>query len=96
LPVGRTDIVVEAAPVAIFPDIAEPAINGGGILIPATVGALLRRMDLVHRAKRSGARILAPTGRALLGLDAVRAVAEGAVNSVTLESRKHPERCATL
>jgi aspartate dehydrogenase len=46
-------------------------------------------MHLVKRAQETGARIVVPTG-ALLGLDAVRAAAEGAVDSVTIESRKPP------
>ncbi|MFM9844281.1 MAG: aspartate dehydrogenase [Dongiaceae bacterium] len=86
---AAADIVVEAAPAAIFAEVAEPAIDAGRIFMPASVGALLSRMDLIDRARRSGARILPPTG-ALLGLDAVRAAAEGEVNSVTLESRKPP------
>ena len=61
----------------------------GRIFVPASVGALLPRMHLVKRAKETGARIVVPTG-ALLGLDAVRAAAEGAVESVTIESRKPP------
>jgi len=83
------DIVVEAAPAKIFPMVAEPAIDQGRIFIPASVGALLGRMDLIERAKITGARILPPTG-ALLGLDAVRAAAEGDIHTITLETRKPP------
>jgi aspartate dehydrogenase len=43
----------------------------------------------VEHAKQTGARILAPTG-ALLGLDAVRAAAEGTIHSVTMVTRKPP------
>ena len=46
-------------------------------------------MHLVARARETGARIVVPTG-ALLGLDAVRAAAEGKVESVTIETRKPP------
>jgi aspartate dehydrogenase len=46
-------------------------------------------MHLARRAQETGARIVVPTG-ALLGLDAVRAAAEGPVESVTIESRKPP------
>jgi aspartate dehydrogenase len=46
-------------------------------------------MHLVEQARASGARIIIPTG-ALLGLDAVRAAAEGTVSSVTIETRKPP------
>jgi aspartate dehydrogenase len=43
----------------------------------------------VARAKQTGARILVPTG-ALIGLDAVRAAAEGTIHSVTMVTRKPP------
>jgi aspartate dehydrogenase len=86
---GEADIVVEAAPAAVFEQIASAAIEAGRIFVPASVGALLPRMHLVQRAQETGARIIVPTG-ALLGLDAVRAAAEGPVDSVTIESRKPP------
>jgi aspartate dehydrogenase len=50
-------------------------------------------MHLVERARATGARIIVPTG-ALLGLDAVRAAAEGDVESVTIETRKPPRGLA--
>ncbi|MCS6932594.1 MAG: aspartate dehydrogenase [Acetobacteraceae bacterium] len=87
------DIVVEAAPAAVFEEVASAAIEAGRIFIPASVGALLPRMHLVGRAKETGARIIVPTG-ALLGLDAVRAAAEGHVESVTIETRKPPRGLA--
>jgi aspartate dehydrogenase len=86
---AEADIVVECAPAALFERIALPAIQSGLIFIPASVGALLPRMHLVELAQRTGARIIVPTG-ALLGLDAVRAAAEGSIDSVTMETRKPP------
>lgn len=86
---ARADIVLECAPAAVFDAIAIPAIDAGRIFMPASVGALLPRMHLVARAQAAGARIICPTG-ALLGLDAVRAAAEGAVSSVMIETRKPP------
>ena len=83
------DIVVEAAPAAVFEQIAVAAIEAGRVLVPSSVGALLPRMHLIDRARETGARIVVPTG-ALLGLDAVRACAEGNVESITIESRKPP------
>jgi aspartate dehydrogenase len=83
------DIVVEATPAALFERVAIPAIEAGRIFVPASVGALLPRMHLVRRAKQTGARIVVPTG-ALLGLDAVRAAAEGRIESITIETRKPP------
>lgn len=85
----RGDIVVESLPAASFRAIAEPAIDAGRLFLPLSAGALLDHLDLVERARRSGARIIVPTG-ALLGLDAVRAAAEGDIRSVTLVTRKPP------
>ena len=90
---AEADIVVELAPAAVFEKIAGPAIEAGRIFVPASVGALLPRMHLARRAQETGARIVVPTG-ALLGLDAVRAAAEGPVESVTIESRKPPRGLA--
>ncbi len=86
---AAADIVVEAAPAAVFEEVATAAIEAGRIFVPSSVGALLPRMHLVDRARETGARIIVPTG-ALLGLDAVRAAAEGDVASVTIETRKPP------
>src|SRR5580693_7688212 len=83
------DLVVECLPPASFRTVAVPAIERGRIFMPLSVGQLLENWDLVMRAKETGARILAPTG-ALIGLDAVRAAAEGTIRSVTMITRKPP------
>src|SRR6266581_3180141 len=57
--------------------------------VALSAGALLDHMELLDRAAQTGARILVPTG-ALIGLDAVRAAAEGTIGSVKLVSRKPP------
>ena len=89
----RADIVVECCPAAHFEEIAVPAIERGRIFMPLSVGQLLPRMHLVDRARQTGARILVPTG-ALLGLDAVRAAAEGRIHSVRMVTRKPPNGLA--
>ena len=86
---ARADIVVEALPAALFERVAVPALEAGRVFVPCSVGALLGRMQLVKLAAEKGARIVVPTG-ALLGLDAVRACAEGPVESITIETRKPP------
>jgi aspartate dehydrogenase len=83
------DVVVEGLPPKEFRTVAVPAIERGRIFIPLSVGQLLENGDLVERARETGARILVPTG-ALLGLDAVRAAAEGLIRSVTMVTRKPP------
>lgn len=86
---AHADIVVEAAPAAAFEEIVGPAVARGRIAVVSSAGALLPRMHLVEQAKAAGGRIIVPTG-ALVGLDAVRAAAEGRVESVTLVTRKPP------
>jgi aspartate dehydrogenase len=83
------DIVVECLPPAMFRKVALSAIDAGRIFMPLSVGQLLENWDLVAQAKQTGARILVPTG-GLIGLDAVRAAAEGTIRSVTMITRKPP------
>src|SRR5271169_6237155 len=83
------DLVVECLPPAMFRAVALSVIERGKLFMPLSVGQLLENWDLVPRAKETGARILVPTG-ALLGLDAVRAAAEGTIHSVTMITRKPP------
>jgi aspartate dehydrogenase len=83
------DVIVECLPPKLFPEIARAAVARGRIFMPLSVGALLDHMDLVELARQTGARIVVPTG-ALLGLDAVRAAAEGKIASATIITRKPP------
>ena len=84
------DIVVECAPAKVFREVAQAAIEAGRIFIPLSCGALLRHTDLIPLATETGARIIVPTG-ALVGLDAVRAAAEGTIHSVHMITRKPPK-----
>jgi aspartate dehydrogenase len=83
------DVVVECLPAQHFAAVAGPAIERGRIFMPLSVGALIDHMPLVERARETRACIIVPTG-ALLGLDAVRAAAEGKIASVKIVSRKPP------
>ena len=84
-----SDVVVECLPSAHFAAVATPAIERGRIFMPLSVGMLINHMSLVERAQATGARIIVPTG-ALLGLDAVRATAEGKISAVKIVTRKPP------
>ncbi|MGE5203254.1 MAG: aspartate dehydrogenase [Acidobacteriota bacterium] len=86
----RAQVVIECMPAAVFDSVAVPAITAGRTLLVLSVGALLDRLALVEDARRTGARIIVPTG-ALLGLDAVRAAAQGTIHSVKLATRKPPK-----
>ncbi len=83
------DVVVECAPAAVYDEIAVPAVEAGRILVTMSSGALLSREHLIERSKTTGARIIVPSG-GILGLDALRAAAEGRIESVKLVTRKPP------
>jgi aspartate dehydrogenase len=85
----QCDVVVEGLPRDAFLAVAKATVESGRIFIPLSVGRLLEHWSLVERAQETGARILVPTG-ALIGLDAVRAAAEGDIRSVTMVTRKPP------
>ncbi|HYB11702.1 MAG TPA: aspartate dehydrogenase [Alphaproteobacteria bacterium] len=90
---AQADVVVECAPAPVFLDVALPTLEAGRILMPLSVGALLEHPELVELARERGGRILVPTG-ALIGLDAVRAAAEGTIHSVKMVTRKPPKGLA--
>ncbi|MEZ5835992.1 MAG: aspartate dehydrogenase [Geminicoccaceae bacterium] len=83
------DVVVECLPASEFRNIAVPAVSLGRIFMPLSIGQLLVHDDVLEIARSAGGRVIAPTG-ALLGLDAVRAAAEGEIVSVRMVTRKPP------
>ena len=87
------DVVVEGLPPEPFRELAISVIDAGRIFMPLSAAQLLQHWDLVERAKEKGSRIIVPTG-ALIGLDAVRAAAEGEIRSVKMVTRKPPRGLA--
>lgn len=85
----KVDVVVEALPAAVFRSIAEPVLKRGKILIAISSAALLEADDLRSLASQHRGRIIVPSG-AMMGLDALAAMAEGRITSTTLISRKPP------
>lgn len=81
------DIVVECAPAALLPAIAEPFLAAGKTVIVLSSGAILTNQSLLDLARAHGGQIVVPTG-ALIGLDAVTAAAEGDIRSVRMITRK--------
>ena len=86
----HAEIVVECVPKAAFLEVADPVIAAGKTLVTVSGAALLDQPGIVDRARRNGARIVLATG-ALLGLDAVRAAAEGEIRAVRMITRKPPK-----
>ncbi len=83
------DVIVECVPKIAFPEIAEPALKAGRTFITVSGAGLLIHKEMVDIAEENGAQIILATG-ALLGLDAVRAAAEGEIYEVTMITRKPP------
>lgn len=83
------DIIVECVPKAAFLEIAEPALKAGRIFVTVSGAGILANPDVIDLAKDNDARIILATG-ALLGLDAVRAAAEGTIHEVRMITRKPP------
>ena len=84
------DVLVECLPPAVFMAAARPVLAKGGILVPASAGALLEHHDeCLALAARTGARIIVPSG-AIVGLDGLRAAAETGLEEVSMVTRKPP------
>ena len=87
------DVVVECVPKDAFREIAEPILKSGRLLVTVSGAGLLQNPDMVEIAAEHGGRIVLATG-ALLGLDAVRAAAEGEIHDVHMITRKPPASLA--
>lgn len=83
------EVIVDCAPTAAFTDIVSPALRAGRTVITVSGAAILQHPDIVELAARGRGQLILATG-ALLGLDAVRAAAEGQIHSVTMITRKPP------
>lgn len=83
------DVIVECAPTAAFMEVATPALEAGLKLVTVSGAAILEHPEVVELARAHGGQIILASG-ALLGLDAVRAAAEGTIHSVTMVTLKPP------
>ncbi len=81
------DLVIECAPAALLPEIAEPFLRHGKTVVVLSAGALLQHEYLLELARARGGQIVVPTG-ALIGLDAMVAAAEGTIHTVRMTTRK--------
>jgi aspartate dehydrogenase len=92
--IRRSDLVVEAATQAALLEFGPAVIKAGKHLMVLSVGALVGVLDEWARlAETRGGRIMIPSG-AIAGLDGVKGAREGAISSVTMETRKPPRSLA--
>lgn len=90
---AKCDVVLESLPPQMFEAIALPVLSAGKTLIAMSASQLLGRDDLVQLARRTRGRIVIPSG-AMLGLDALKAVAVGEIQEVKICTRKPPSSVA--
>ena len=92
--IQRSDLVVEAATQAALLDWGADVLRAGRHLMVLSVGGLIGVLDdWAKLADAHGCRILVPSG-AIAGLDGVKGAREGAITSVTMETRKPPRGLA--
>jgi len=92
--IRESDLVVEAATQAALREFGPSVLAAGKHLMVLSVGALVGVLDEWARlAEKHGGRILVPSG-AIAGLDGVKGAREGAITSITMETRKPPRGLA--
>jgi aspartate dehydrogenase len=92
--IERADLIVEAATQAALREFGPAVLSAGKHLMVLSVGALVGVLDgWAALAEKHGCRILVPSG-AIAGLDGVKGAREGAITTVTMETRKPPRGLA--
>jgi aspartate dehydrogenase len=87
--IEATDLVIETAGGHVVPELAERAFAAGKELMVISVGALLDHPEIIDQARRTGCRLIVPSG-AIAGLDGIKSASSGPVDFVRLTSRKPP------
>jgi aspartate dehydrogenase len=92
--IQRSDLIVEAATQAALREFGARVLSAGRHLMVLSVGGLVGVLDQwLKLGERHGCRILVPSG-AIAGLDGMKGAREGAITSVTMETRKPPRGLA--
>ena len=87
--ISRSDLIVETAGGHVVPDLARETFAAGKDLMVISIGALLENPGIIEEARKTGCRLLAPSG-AIAGLDGIKSACAGQVDHVTMVSRKPP------
>ena len=88
--IARAGLVVETAGGHVVPELAREVFGAGKDLMVISVGALLEDPEIIELARKSGCRLLAPSG-AIAGLDGIKSACAGRVDRVEMVSRKPPQ-----
>ena len=87
--IAKSDLLVETAGGHIVPELAKETFASGKDLMVISIGALLEYPEVIEEARKTGCRLLAPSG-AIAGLDGIKSACAGRVDQVTMISRKPP------
>jgi aspartate dehydrogenase len=91
--IERAGLIVEACGGEAVPELARSAFAAGKDLLVISVGALLEHPQLMDEARRTGCRLLLPSG-AIAGVDGIKSACAGQVQHVTITTRKPPRGLA--
>jgi len=87
--IEKSDLLIEAAGGAVVADLAKRAFAAGKDLLVISVGALLEHPEVLEESRRTGCRLILPSG-AIAGIDGIKAACVGEVEHVTITTRKPP------
>ena len=87
--IARSNLIVETAGGHVVSELARETFQAGKDLMVISIGALLEHPEIIEQSRKTGCRLLAPSG-AIAGLDGIKSACSGIVNRVTMVSRKPP------
>jgi len=87
--IDKADLLVETAGGHIVAELAKETFAAGKDLMVISIGALLEYPEIIEEARKTGCRLIAPSG-AIAGLDGIKSACTGRVDQVTMISRKPP------
>jgi len=87
--VSSADLVVEAAGGQVVAELAKKTFAAGKDLMVISVGALLEHPEVMAESRRTGCRLVVPSG-AIAGLDGIKSACVGTIAHVTHTTRKPP------
>ena len=88
--IDSSDLIVETATAASFPDIAQRVIVAGKTLIAVSAAGVLELPQLYELAAKHRAKVIFASGM-LPGLDLIRSAREGDITRVTLTTTLRPD-----
>lgn len=87
--IEHCDVLVDCLSPEASAELLDACVESGKTIVPVSVCVLLLNPSLLERARRSGTRVIVPSG-AVAGLDALRAAAVGELRAIRVKTSKPP------